>query len=738
MRLLRLAAVSVAIFGLAADAAAGQIRITEWMYNTAGDAPGEWVELTNVGDAPVSLNGYSYDDDSRTPGVFSLSGLGTLAPGESGVFTEVDPAAFRADWKLCAGTKVIGPYSNNLGRADEINVYDGAGQLADRLTYGDQTVGGPRTNGVSAWVPRAALGANDARQWVPSAVGDAEGSVAAASGSIGSPGRSTLGGFDPCTAPGGPTLTAEQPIVAGTVGDAANPQLTLTLSPAGDAPVTATSSNAAVLPAANIAISGTGAQRTVAFTPTGRGTSTVTFTAGGATATITYAASSPAPGSYYYGISDASSALDVGDGYLLLVNDETNTIFLHRADRSGYPVKTWTFTPQQLGTSGEIDFEGLARRGDLLVVTGSHGNNRSGAVRSERRTLISATITGSGASTELTFAGRYANLWTELRAWDAANGDALGFVAATAPGVLPNPPAGFNVEGLEFAPNGTALYLGFRAPTAGGRALIVPVLNADAVARGTGPAQFGAPIRLDLGGRSIRELRRNARNEYLIAAGPSPQNDTWALYTWDGDAAHAPLFNRELPADNGLTGGAWESIASVPDGFAGAVRLVTDSGDTNFYGTGATKDLAPGYQKSYTELVTLAAPPTETSATGTVAGTVPPQLALTLGGPAVFAPFVAGVSRTYTAQTTANVVSTAGDAALTVADASPNASGHLVNGTFALPQPLGGLGVVKTYAAPVANDLVPVTFTQTIGAGDALRTGAYAKSLTFTLSTTTP
>ena len=46
--------------------------------------------------------------------------------------------------------------------------------------------------------------------------------------------------------------------------------------------------------------------------------------------------------------------------------------------------------------------------------------------------------------------------------------------------------------------------------------------------------------------------------------------------------------------------------------------------------------------------------------------------------------------------------------------------------------------MLKTYAAPVSNDVVPVTFTQKIAATDALRTGAYSKTLTFTLSTTTP
>ena len=41
-------------------------------------------------------------------------------------------------------------------------------------------------------------------------------------------------------------------------------------------------------------------------------------------------------------------------------------------------------------------------------------------------------------------------------------------------------------------------------------------------------------------------------------------------------------------------------------------------------------------------------------------------------------------------------------------------------------------------ARPTSNESVTVTFKQAIGATDALRTGTYAKTLTFTLSTTTP
>ena len=98
------------------------------------------------------------------------------------------------------------------------------------------------------------------------------------------------------------------------------------------------------------------------------------------------------------------------------------------------------------------------------------------------------------------------------------------------------------------------------------------------------------------------------------------------------------------------------------------------------------------------------------------------------------------------------MISTAGDALLSVADPSSTATGRLVNGTFALPQtlqasgggafaPVGGSSAptaLKTWSAPTSNEAVPITFKQSIGANDALRTGTYSKTLTFTLSTTTP
>jgi hypothetical protein len=50
----------------------------------------------------------------------------------------------------------------------------------------------------------------------------------------------------------------------------------------------------------------------------------------------------------------------------------------------------------------------------------------------------------------------------------------------------------------------------------------------------------------------------------------------------------------------------------------------------------------------------------------------------------------------------------------------------------------GPLGTLLTHSAPISNDTVTIDFRQRIGPNEALRTGAYSKTLTFTLSTTRP
>ena len=129
-----------------------------------------------------------------------------------------------------------------------------------------------------------------------------------------------------------------------------------------------------------------------------------------------------------------------------------------------------------------------------------------------------------------------------------------------------------------------------------------------------------------------------------------------------------------------------------------------------------------------------------TSVPGSVGGNVPATLSLTLGPPISFGAFTPGVARTYSSSTTATVISSAGDATLSVVDPSTNNPGKLVNGAFALALPVearsgaapfaavsGSPLTLKTYAGPISNDQATLDFQQRIGATDPLRTGTYSQ-----------
>ncbi len=146
----------------------------------------------------------------------------------------------------------------------------------------------------------------------------------------------------------------------------------------------------------------------------------------------------------------------------------------------------------------------------------------------------------------------------------------------------------------------------------------------------------------------------------------------------------------------------------------------------------------------------------------TVGGSVASQLALTINPTVSLGAFVPGVAATYSSTATADVVSTAQTTTLTVADLSGlGTPGFLFNSTppgFSLATALkasatstgaGAAGstpasisasplTLVSYSQPISNDMPTITFAQAIGANDPLRTGTYTKTLTFTLSTTTP
>jgi hypothetical protein len=142
-----------------------------------------------------------------------------------------------------------------------------------------------------------------------------------------------------------------------------------------------------------------------------------------------------------------------------------------------------------------------------------------------------------------------------------------------------------------------------------------------------------------------------------------------------------------------------------------------------------------------------------------VGADIPSMLSLQVGGVASFGSLTPASARDYTTTLTSLVTATTGDAALSVVDPSATARGHLANGTYSLAQALkvratdaanpstayapltadGSPLPLLSWPTPTAGaDLVTLGFQQTVGATEVLRAGTYAKTLTFTLSTTTP
>ncbi len=185
----------------------------------------------------------------------------------------------------------------------------------------------------------------------------------------------------------------------------------------------------------------------------------------------------------------------------------------------------------------------------------------------------------------------------------------------------------------------------------------------------------------------------------IDAAGPGLLH----VFLYDGEKGYTPVFNTSCaPASNpapdyglsacALTDGsipAWSPDMSgrVVADVRGRSRPASRRSRSPVDAAGALKLASGGsalvaFQTPQDEVQAFDAP--ISSVTGGVGGTVPATLSLTLGTPAAFGAFTPGIAKDYFATTNATVTSTAGDAALSVADPSTTNTGKLVNGSFAL------------------------------------------------------
>lgn len=188
-----------------AGAAAGDVRVTE-VSPSGNNTPlgDDWFELTNKGTTPLSLTGWSANDNGGS--AVAMSGVSTLAAGESAIFIMEANAAsvplFASQWyggTLPAGLQVGWVDGSGLGLGgggDMVRVYDATSTLVASVTYTAAPTGSP--------IPTLdnTAGLNNATISTVTAAGVNGAFASANEAEVGSPGLATLGGpVTPTTAP---------------------------------------------------------------------------------------------------------------------------------------------------------------------------------------------------------------------------------------------------------------------------------------------------------------------------------------------------------------------------------------------------------------------------------------------------------------------------------------------------------------------------------------------------------
>ncbi|WP_320669989.1 SdiA-regulated domain-containing protein [Patulibacter defluvii] len=212
------------------------VAVTEVAPWGSGDPTygADWWELTNTSSKAIDLTGWKVDDNSNAAAnAVPLSGVATLAPGQSAIFVEGDAAkaaAFTSAWfdgTVPPGFQ-IGTYSGSgvgLGTSgDAVNVFNAAGDRVTGVAFGTSTqnVSFDNAEGLGSFtLPLPTIS-------TLSVVGQRGAFLA--HDQIGSPG--TIG-----TAAVGPLLSATAPTFPDQAAGTTGPGQWITLTNSGDAAV---------------------------------------------------------------------------------------------------------------------------------------------------------------------------------------------------------------------------------------------------------------------------------------------------------------------------------------------------------------------------------------------------------------------------------------------------------------------------------------------------------------------
>jgi Lamin Tail Domain/PEP-CTERM motif len=135
--------------------AQAQIRITEVAPWSSGNSPvaADWFELSNFGASAVDITGWQMDDTfTTTPSPVPLTGVTSIAPGQSVIFIEGASsvnAGFINTWfgGVPPAGLTIGNYSGGgVGLStggDAVNIFNGSGVLQAGVSFGASPTASP-------------------------------------------------------------------------------------------------------------------------------------------------------------------------------------------------------------------------------------------------------------------------------------------------------------------------------------------------------------------------------------------------------------------------------------------------------------------------------------------------------------------------------------------------------------------------------------------------------------------
>lgn len=161
--------------------APGDLVVTEVMKNprAVADKVGEWVEVTNVTDAPIALDGVVLRDAKTDQHIIKSGGTLVLPPGGAAVL------GASGDEAANGGVKVDYVYQGfYLGNGIDQVILEAEGVVIDEVTYGGATTGWPELDGASMMLSPDHLTAvdnDDAASWCAS-------SLPFGAGDLGTPG----------------------------------------------------------------------------------------------------------------------------------------------------------------------------------------------------------------------------------------------------------------------------------------------------------------------------------------------------------------------------------------------------------------------------------------------------------------------------------------------------------------------------------------------------------------------